>query len=93
MTTFTVSRFLLPVREQQPPVREDYKNAAQFCKADAEFLGEICHVPFADADDTEAGAVEAGCDTLAAASAIFGTGAGEPRAEVIRRIRGDSSPF
>lgn len=42
---------------------------------------------------TAGGAVEAGCDTLAAASAIFGAGAGAPRAEVIRRIRGDSSPF
>ena len=24
----------IPVREPQPPVREDYKNAAKFCKAD-----------------------------------------------------------
>jgi hypothetical protein len=30
----------IPVREPQPPVREDYKNAAQFCAADHEFLGE-----------------------------------------------------
>jgi dienelactone hydrolase len=30
----------IPVREQQPPVREDYKNASRFCKADRAFLGE-----------------------------------------------------
>jgi hypothetical protein len=30
----------IPVREQQPPVREDYRNAAKFCKADRAFLGE-----------------------------------------------------
>jgi len=42
---------------------------------------------------TAPAAIEAGCDTLAAASAIFGAAAGEARAEVIRRIRGGSSPF
>jgi ribulose-phosphate 3-epimerase len=42
---------------------------------------------------TAAAAVEAGCDTLAAASAIFHAPAGEARAEVIRQIRGGSSPF
>ena len=26
----------MPVREPQPPVREDFKNAAEFCKADAD---------------------------------------------------------
>ena len=30
----------IPVREPQPPVREDYKNAAEFCRAEREFLGE-----------------------------------------------------
>jgi hypothetical protein len=30
----------IPVREPQPPVREDYKNAAKFCKAEAAFLGD-----------------------------------------------------
>ncbi|MGH2979862.1 MAG: CocE/NonD family hydrolase C-terminal non-catalytic domain-containing protein [Solirubrobacterales bacterium] len=30
----------IPVREQQPPVREDYRNAAKFCKADRAFLGD-----------------------------------------------------
>jgi hypothetical protein len=30
----------IPVREPQPPVREDYKNAAKFCEADRAFLGE-----------------------------------------------------
>lgn len=38
--------------------------------------------------ETAPRAVEAGCDTLAAASAIFGAAAGEARAEVIRRMRG-----
>jgi dienelactone hydrolase len=41
-STITINRvkLQLPVREPQPPVREDFKNAAQFCKADAEFLGD-----------------------------------------------------
>ena len=30
----------IPVREQQPPVREDYKNASRFCKAERAFLGD-----------------------------------------------------
>jgi predicted acyl esterase len=29
----------VPVREPQPPVREDFKNAAKFCGADRAFLG------------------------------------------------------
>ena len=29
----------VPVREPQPPVREDFKNAAKFCAADRAFLG------------------------------------------------------
>ena len=41
-STITISgvKLRIPVREPQPPVREDYKNAAQFCAADREFLGE-----------------------------------------------------
>jgi predicted acyl esterase len=39
-TTITGVKLRIPVREPQPPVREDFKNAAEFCKADAEFLGE-----------------------------------------------------
>lgn len=45
------------------------------------------------APQTAPQAIEAGCDTLAAASAIFGAPAGESRTEVIRRMRGGSSPF
>jgi hypothetical protein len=33
-------RLRIPVREPQPPLREDYKNASHFCKAEAEFLGD-----------------------------------------------------
>ena len=41
-STITIDgvKLRIPVREPQPPVREDYKNAAEFCKADAEFLGD-----------------------------------------------------
>jgi ribulose-phosphate 3-epimerase len=39
--------------------------------------------------ETAAQAVEAGCDTLAAASAIFGATAGQQRTEVIRHVRGE----
>jgi X-Pro dipeptidyl-peptidase C-terminal non-catalytic domain/X-Pro dipeptidyl-peptidase (S15 family) len=42
VSTITVDgvRLRIPVREQQPPVRADYKNAAKFCEADRAFLGE-----------------------------------------------------
>jgi len=30
----------IPVREQQPPVHEDYRNASKFCEADRAFLGD-----------------------------------------------------
>ena len=41
-STITISgvKLRIPVREPQPPVREDYQNAAQFCAADRAFLGE-----------------------------------------------------
>jgi predicted acyl esterase len=41
-STITVNgvKLRVPVREQQPPVREDYKNASKFCKADRAFLGD-----------------------------------------------------
>ncbi len=41
-STITINgvKLRIPVREQQPPVREDFKNASAFCKADAEFLGD-----------------------------------------------------
>jgi dienelactone hydrolase len=42
VSTITVSgvKLRIPVREPQPPVREDYPNAAKFCKADRAFLGD-----------------------------------------------------
>ena len=41
-STITINgvRLRIPVREPQPPVREDYKNAAKFCKAERAFLGD-----------------------------------------------------
>ena len=41
-STITIDgvKLRIPVREPQPPVREDYRNAAQFCQAEREFLGE-----------------------------------------------------
>jgi dienelactone hydrolase len=41
VSTITIGgvKLRIPVREPQPPVREDYKNAAKFCKADRAFLG------------------------------------------------------
>ena len=38
--TVTGAKLRIPVREAQPPVREDYRNAAKFCKADRAFLGD-----------------------------------------------------
>ncbi len=41
-STITINgvKLRIPVREPQPPVREDFKNAAEFCKADQQFLGD-----------------------------------------------------
>jgi hypothetical protein len=41
-STITVNgvKLRIPVREQQPPVREDYRNASKFCEADRAFLGD-----------------------------------------------------
>jgi predicted acyl esterase len=38
--TITGVHLRVPVREPQPPVREDYRSASKFCKAERAFLGE-----------------------------------------------------
>jgi hypothetical protein len=38
--TITAVRLRIPVREQQPPVREDFENASKFCKALRAFMGD-----------------------------------------------------
>jgi dienelactone hydrolase len=41
-STITINgvKLRMPVREPQPPVREDYKNASKFCAAERDFLGD-----------------------------------------------------
>ena len=37
--TITKVKLRIPVREPQPPVRENFRNASDFCKAERAFLG------------------------------------------------------